>query len=164
MVDVQGLLGAHTRVQRRDVAVKLEAPALPSHRSADGLDDAELDACLQVCVRGEAPLDHDRHCGCGMRAGKLAELLNLLAGNAAEKAEHVNQIGGGGAWLFEVDDVAVFEENGEPFLARRDTQDAALAAERQHFERGLQPKRLEVAIENPPLWLHLPPLVTPATA
>src|SRR5258708_11015133 len=143
MVDVQGLLGAHTRVQRRDVAVKLEEAALASPRSADGLDDAELDACLQVCLRDEAPLDHDRHRGGGIRAGKLAELVDLLAGNAAEKAEHVNQIGGGGAWLFEVDDVAVFEEDSEPFLARPDTQDASLPAERQHFEPGLQPQRLE---------------------
>src|SRR5258708_29202740 len=126
MVDVQGLLGAHTRVQRRDVAVKLEASALPSHRSADGLDDAELDACLQVCLRDEAPLDHDRHCGGGIRAGKLAELLDLLAGNAAEKAEHVNQIGGGGAWLFEVDDVAGFEEESETLLGIRGTLGAQL--------------------------------------
>ena len=50
--------------------------------------------------------------------------------------------GGSGAWFLQIDDVAAIQEEREALLPGGDVQHAGLATQRQHFERGLQPKGL----------------------
>src|SRR5262249_16748822 len=150
-------------VQRRDIAMELEAPALPPYGSAHGLDNSKFGPLLQFFERHQLPLDHDCHCRAWIRSRKSTQLQRLRPRHLVQPAKstkHIDDVEGRSIWLIKINNVPVIEIDGEAFLARCDGQDSGLPAESQHLERCLKTEGFQVPIEYPPLWLHLPPLAT----